>query len=288
MGRMFRRQTSGSVVCPSCGSLVGVNDERCYRCGRWNPALWGFAPLLRRLGNDLGFVPIVIGGCTVLYIVSLLVTVTFAGPEAIGATGILSILAPAEGALRLLGESGAIPVFYDGHWWTLLSAGWLHGNFLHILFNMLWVRQLAPVVADMYGAGRMVIIYTVAGVAGFLLSSSAGAFGFSLPFFHGAGFTVGASASIMGLLGALVHYGRRISTAVYSQALGYAVVLFVFGLAMPGVDNFAHAGGFAGGYLASVWLNPLKPERQEHLIGALVCLAATLLAVVASVVTALL
>jgi len=140
----------------------------------------------------------------------------------------------------------------------------------------------------MYGVGRMIIIYPVAGIAGFLLSSTTGAFGFSLPFFHGAGYTVGASASIMGLLGALVHYGRRISTAVYSQALTYAVILFVFGFAMPGVDNFAHAGGFAGGYLASVWLNPLKPERQEHMIGALICLGAVFASVLVSVLTVVL
>jgi rhomboid protease GluP len=285
---MLRRQTSGSVVCPSCGSLVGVQDDRCYRCGRWNPGLWGFAPILRRLGNDLGFVPIVIGGCTLLYILTLVATVLLSGPEALGATGLFSILSPSAPALMVFGESGAVPVFGYGRWWTILSAGWLHGNLLHILFNMLWVRQLAPAVAEMYGAGRMIVIYTIAGVAGFLLSSTAGAYNFSLPMFHGAWYTVGASASIMGLLGALVHYGRRISTAVYSQALTYAVVLFVFGLAMPGVDNFAHAGGFAGGYLASVWLNPLKPERQGHLIAALACLGAVVVSVVVSVITALL
>jgi hypothetical protein len=53
---MFKRQRTGSVVCSSCGSLVGVNDDRCYSCGRRNPGLWGFAPALRAFGNDLGFV----------------------------------------------------------------------------------------------------------------------------------------------------------------------------------------------------------------------------------------
>ena len=53
--RMFKRQTTGSVVCASCGSLVGVNDDTCYTCGRRNPGLWGFGPMLRAFGNDLGF-----------------------------------------------------------------------------------------------------------------------------------------------------------------------------------------------------------------------------------------
>ena len=275
---MFKRQTAGSVVCPSCGSLVGIQDERCFRCGRWNPGLWGFAPLLRRLGNDLGFVPIVIGGCTLLYLVTLLLS----GPSALRAGGLFSILSPSTQVLFLFGASGGIPVFGLGRWWTIFSAGWLHGGLLHILFNVLWVRQLAPAVADMYGAGRMVLIYTIAGACGFLLSSFAG----TVPGLHGADITIGASASIFGLLGALVHYGRRsISSAVTSQALTYAIVLFVFGVVMRGVDNYAHAGGFAGGYLASMWLNPLRPERQEHLLAALGCLVLVAISIIASVVT---
>ena len=59
------RQKTGSVVCASCGSLVGVNDERCYSCGRRNPGLWGFGPMLRRFGNDLGFVTLVVYGCSI-------------------------------------------------------------------------------------------------------------------------------------------------------------------------------------------------------------------------------
>jgi rhomboid protease GluP len=70
---MFRQRT-GSVVCASCGSLVGVNDDKCYTCGRRNPGLWGFGPVLRRFGNDLGFVSLVVYGCAVLYTATLLIT----------------------------------------------------------------------------------------------------------------------------------------------------------------------------------------------------------------------
>ncbi len=42
-----------------------------------------------------------------------------------------------------------MPVFGIGRWWTVLSAGWLHGGLLHILFNMMAVRQLAPAIADL-------------------------------------------------------------------------------------------------------------------------------------------
>jgi len=68
---VFGRQRTGSVICTSCGVLVGVNDAACYNCGRRNPGLWGFGPWLRSLGNDLGFVPFVIGTCVVLYVLTI-------------------------------------------------------------------------------------------------------------------------------------------------------------------------------------------------------------------------
>jgi len=277
---MFKRQRTGSVVCASCGSLVGVNDEQCYTCGRRNPGLWGFGPALRRLGADYGFLSVLLYGCIALYVLSLVVTVVLGGSIA-GNGGVLDLLAPASAVLMLFGASGAQPVFGQGMWWTVLSAGWLHASILHILFNMLWVRQLAPPSAEIYGPARTIIIYTIASVAGFLLSSVAGLFG--IPRF-GAVLTVGASAPIFGLLGAMMHYGRRGgSSLIHAEAKGYAIAMFVFGLIMPGVDNAAHLGGFFGGYLASMWLDPLKPERVNHMVAALVCLVLTALSIGASI-----
>ena len=271
------------MICTSCGVLVGVNDDRCYNCGRRNPGLWGFAPVLRALGNDMGFVPFVMGTCAVVYVLTLV-----ASGGNIGMRG-LNFFAPSGRALILFGASGSGPVFDAGYWWTLLSAGWLHGGALHILFNMMWVRQLAPATAHLYGPGRMIIIYTAAGVAGFALSSFAGQFLPALPspripLLRGSYLTVGASAPIFGLLGALVYYGRRSgSRIVGSEALSYALMLGVFGFLMPGIDNYAHAGGFGGGYLAAQLLDPLKPERIDHVGVALLCLGASLAAIVASV-----
>ena len=281
----LRRQTSGSVVCTSCGSLVGVRDDKCFSCGRRNPGMWGFAPLLRSLGNDLGFVALVVWGSGALYAISLLLS-----GESIGMGGgsLLNILAPSTRASIILGASGGYPVFVLGRWWTIVSAGWLHGSLLHIVFNMMWVRDLGPVVADVFGAGRMVIIYTVSGACGFLLSSVAAVYLPPLPFLQGAQLTLGASASIFGLLGALVYYGRRTgSSLVRGQAVRYAVILGVFGLIMPGIDNFAHAGGFFGGYLVSRALDPLRPERIDHIVMALLCLVAVVLSIAGSVLTAL-
>jgi len=71
---------------------------------------------------------------------------------------------------------------------------------------------------------------------------------------------------------------------VHREALQYAVILFIFGFIMTGVDNYAHAGGFVGGLLMSMWLDPLKPERVDHLIGALLCVAAVVVSIAASLI----
>src|SRR5438093_807166 len=164
------RQKWGSVVCPSCRNLVGVNDERCFTCGRWNPGLWGFAPLLSRLGRDLGFTQFVMWSCIILYLLTL--------------------------------------------------------------------------------------AFDVQGV-------STGGFNFLAP------------------------SGRSGSSVVGDQAKSWAVAVFVFGFILRGVGNWAHLGGFAGGYAAAKFLDPLEPERVDHLVDALACLALTAIAIMFSIVNAL-
>ena len=271
-------------MCPSCGSLVGVRDDKCYTCGRANPGLWGFAPALRQLGSDLAFAPVVTGACVTLYVVTLLMS-----GNAIRMDGIMSMLAPSTPVLFLFGASGAVPVFTFNRWWTVLSAGWLHASLLHIFMNMYWVRQMGPAMTEILGPARTVIIYTAGGVAGFALSSFAGAYLPPIPFLHGAGFTVGASAPVFGLIGALYHYGRTSSSLAKQMATSIIIQAVLFGILMgnAGIDNFAHLGGFVGGYFMSAFLNPMTRERGDHMIIAIGCMVATVLSIVASFLTGL-
>jgi len=149
--------------------------------------------------------------------------------NAIGMNGIMSMLSPSTQVLFLFGASGSEPVFRYGRWWTVLSAGWLHASLLHIFMNMYWVRQMGPAMTEMLGPARTVIIYTVGGVVGFALSSFAGAFLPPIPFLHGAGFTVGASAPVFGLIGALYHYGRTTSSAAKQMAQSIIIQAVLFG-----------------------------------------------------------
>jgi rhomboid protease GluP len=221
------------------------------------------------------------GSCGVLYALML-------ASGGINEGNVLSLFSPNPRALFLFGESGVVPVFRAGRWWTVLTAGWLHAGLLHIFFNVYGIRQLAPATSELYGPSRMMIIYTIAGVVGFTTSTLAGYIRL-IPILGVAGFTVGASAPIFGLLAALIYYGRRTgSRLVGDQAKVWAVGMFVFGLIMSitggiGVDNWAHLGGFVGGYATAKILDPLRPERLDHLIGALVCLGATGIAIAYSV-----
>ena len=128
------------------------------------------------------------------------------------------------------------------------------------------------------------IIYVAAGAAGFLLSSGAFVYLDWIPLLRGGYRTAGASAAIAGLIGAILAYGHRSGSGqARAYAMQYVVMLVIMGFIFPGIDNYAHAGGFGGGYLAAQLLDPLKPERIDHIAVALVCLVASVVAIVASV-----
>jgi rhomboid protease GluP len=275
---MFSRQRTGSMMCPGCGQLVGVNDEACYHCGRKRPGMFGLASVMGGLKLDELFVPLVMWACGALY----LATLASGGIQQGG--GLLNILAPTNESIILFGGSGAFPVFRLHHWWTFLSAGWLHGSLLHIAFNMMAVRDLGPLTTHLYGASRTIIVYTLSSVCGFAASTLA-AFLFAGTMFSGAMLTLGASASIFGLLGAILYYGRRGgSSAIGEAAKRWILSGLVFGFMMPGIDNWAHLGGLAGGYLLAMWLDPLHPERGDHMGIAILCLALSAAAVLFSVI----
>ena len=269
-----------AALCPSCRQLVGADDDVCLNCGKRRPGRRGVGAFFTGAIDADTFVALVFWVCGALYLCTLAVNtdkVRFDGP--------FSFLAPDVTAVALFGASGAIPVFVLHHWWTLLSASWLHGSLLHIVFNMLWVRDLAPAVAEIYGASRLVIVYVVAGAVGFLASSTAFLVLGGIPYIGGSQVTLGASASVFGLLGALLVYSRRGGGSLMQQQVrSWLLGGLLFGFVMPGVDNWAHIGGFAGGYACAQLLDPMRPERPVHGTLAVVCLLASFAAVLLSVV----
>ena len=270
------------MLCPTCGQLVGVNDEECLNCGRKRPGLWGFSGPLRLLAGGDAFVPFVMWACAAVYLATLA-----ADPSGIGFDGSFGFLGPSGGSVARFGAAGAVPVFYLHRWWTPLSAGWIHGGLIHIAFNLLSIRNLGPAVSGIYGGARTMLIYVLSSVTGFLASSAAGYVFWNQSWpLGGSYWTLGASASVFGLIGAVLYYGRRGSNSLArEQSVMWIVGGLLFGFMMPGVDNWAHVGGLAGGYLVSMWLDPLKAERGDHTVLAVIALCLSLGAVILSLLT---
>jgi rhomboid protease GluP len=254
-----------TTVCPNCRKILTNPSGKCIYCGFRFPRITASLPILNDLMREnISFVNSITITCGILYVLALALDL----PAGLQVGGIFNMFSPSPTSLLKLGMGGYVPLLY-GEWWTLVTATYLHGSVLHILFNMLWLRQLGPLVENLYGASRFFLIYTISGVMGALISALIG----KTPFF------VGASGAVFGLFSALIYYGiqRRGSfgTAIFRQMILWAAIALVLGFTRSGVDNLGHIGGLLGGFLCSWILDFQERSRQKlaHHLGALALLA---------------
>ncbi len=169
-----------------------------------------------------------------------------------------------------------LPGILSGEWYRLITAGYLHTQFFHILMNMMSLYNLGPIVEEIYGTRRMFTLYTVATIGGFFLSA------LWAPMSH----SLGASAGIFGLLGALIAVGLHsdsfVAKHLQKQCVMNAGIGFLMGALMPMIDNAAHLGGLIGGFgvAYAAGLPRFATASKEKLWGilAFVSLGLTLLA----------
>jgi len=168
----------------------------------------------------------------------------------------LSFLSPSHKSLLVLGSTGTVAIFELHRWWSLISANYLHGGLMHIAFNMIALKQIGPLVIKEYGVSRMLAIYTLGGVFGFVLS-----------FLAGVRFTIGASAAVCSLIGAILYYGKSrggiYGQNLYRQIGVWAITIFVFGFMVPGINNWGHGGGMAAGALLGLLLGYQEKRREN-------------------------
>jgi len=216
---------SGSRLCPNCRALIGAQSGNCPYCGA-SLGVLGF----RRAPKE-GFTDKLIPDGRLA--VALLLLVNSALFVSIHIAG--SPLLPEYGAKWL-------PAILNGDWYRLITAGYLHTQFLHIFMNMLGLYNLGPLVEEIYGTRRMFALYTAATICGFALSSVWSPMSASL----------GASAGIFGLLGALIAYGVHSKSfaakQIQQQCILNAAIGFLMGGMMSMIDNAAHLGGLAAGF----------------------------------------
>ena len=258
-----------SIICPSCRKLISIDDRRCPYCQARHPgARMRASAWLRWLDNAGLIVKGIIQVNVGMFVIAILMNP--------GATDFsfnpLSFLSPDNRSLLILGATGTIPIDQLHRWWSLLSASYLHGGILHILFNMIAFRQISQVVYATFGVSRMFIIYTVGGTLGY-----------SVSYLAGVPLTIGASAAVCALMGAAVYYGRSrggiFGQMVYRQIGGWVIGIFLFGLLVPGINNWGHGGGLLGGALLGHLLGYQERLREQfwHQLLAGACILATVL-----------
>jgi rhomboid protease GluP len=232
-----------------------------------NPgSIWKDNIFTRSTGEKDGILRIILLANIVMFVLSVVIDLR---PSAFSSSP-FNFLSPSNNSLLVLGSTGTIPLFQLNRWWSLISASYLHGSLLHIVFNMIALHQLGPLILREYGTSRMVAIYTLSGIGGYIISA-----------LFGVRFTIGASAAVCGLIGAALYYGKSrggaYGKAVYSQIGGWAIGIFIFGFMVPGINNWGHAGGMLSGALAGFILG--YQERSREKIGdkflSMACIACT-------------
>lgn len=158
---------------------------------------------------------------------------------------------PAPSPSALL-RSGAM---YSGalarhEYWRLVAYAFLHASMLHILTNMACLVWWGGPLEGRIGASYFLLIYFVSVIAGALMGV------FTHP---GIYFTVGASAGISGVLGALLCLKllKRIDLPASFFAINIGVNIAI-GFFSPGLDWGAHLGGFLAGMVICAALDAFE------------------------------
>lgn len=135
-----------------------------------------------------------------------------------------------------------------GEYYRLLTAAFLHGNLLHLLFNCYALFVIGSQVESFLGKGKYLVIYLFSAITASLMSM----------LFLGNNLSLGASGAIFGLMGALVYFGYHyrvyLGNVMKSQIVPLILFNLLLGFMLTGIDNFAHIGGLIGGVLMTIAL----------------------------------
>ena len=260
-------------MCPSCRALVGRDDSICSMCGAHlksvaprsvSPGLLGgVLPLPSTATSALAAINIG------LYALTLYLSFQAAEAEMTGTPGWGGVRGD---VLVDFGAKAGAEILGGGQWWRLVTATFVHGNLMHIGFNMWVLLDMGPQVEELFQTPKFLVMYLVAGVNGFLLSL----------FWRPDGISVGASGAILGLVGVLIgasfHHGRT-GAAYRASLIRWFIYILIFGLFLR-VDNAAHIGGIATGAVLGYLVPEGEPETpfEEKLWNALAVVSVLIMA----------
>lgn len=260
-------------LCPACGTLVGATATKCHQCG--TSINYSLAAASRSLSGVLPTeTPVTYA---ILAINFLLFAVTITATAQI--RGGLSLFGGVDFDVLLRLGARVTSLIYYGEWWRLVIPIFLHGGALHFIMNTAVLVDLGPQIEDVYGSSRYLFLYMATGVGGFAFTTL-----WQL-FRHTDGVSIGASGSLMGLIGlALAITSRRggaYAQMIRAQLLRSVILIFVIGFIVPIIDNASHFGGLATGFLLGRVFADGEPQTGEARkrafvlgwVGALVILA---------------
>jgi rhomboid protease GluP len=154
----------------------------------------------------------------------------------------------------VFGAKSRLGILVYGQWWRLVTAGFLHGGIFHILMNSWVLYDLGAQVEHIYGTARFLAIYLISSIGGFIAS-----------LLWTPGQSLGASAALCGLIGAMMAYGKRTNQSfVFSFYLRWIIMIAVIGLVFSMIDNAAHFGGLAFGYIVGYVAAPMRPGQASE------------------------
>lgn len=204
----------------------------------------------------------ILGFSCIMYLLSFVWTMRISGLQQPGG-GLFGILNGLGGidfrVLARLGMSFPLQVNLQEPW-RFVMAVFLHGSLLHIFFNMWVLMDIGPQIEELYGSARYWFIYIVTGIGGYVFSSAIG----GRP-------SIGGSGALLGLIGVMlaITMGRRSAgmRMLRQQLIRWLIYIAIFGFLASGmVDNYAHFGGLATGFLlGKIMMDrpPMSPEERK-------------------------
>jgi rhomboid protease GluP len=180
----------------------------------------------------------------------------------VAAVSVLALLLPPQDLLEPLAkENDAIR---EGQVWRLLTAGLVHGGIVHLLMNMMVLNDIGRIVESLFGARKFLVLLWVSVLGGSLASLATNPYP-----------SVGISGGLFGLVGAMLAVGLRnrrrlpppVKRMLVRGPIEVIVLNLALGFAVRFIDNSAHIGGLATGFLLGLAI-PVRPEIQRALGGA--------------------
>jgi len=184
--------------------------------------------------------------CCLIYGASLLLTTRLGQSPAVGQS-ILDFGSISGNVLLGLGARQAYYIL-RGEVWRLVTSIFLHANLLHIGMNMWVLMDIGPLVEELYGSPRYLFLFVLTGVLSMTISMvwnllTGGVYGIA----------IGASGALMGLIGLMLAVTTRRRGAdmqmLRGQLVRWVFYIILLGVIAPGIDNAAHLGGLASGFL---------------------------------------